>query len=282
MKKILMATDLSPRSDLALQRAVALAKQFKAHLTVLHVVDESLPENITRKQRKEAQQIIHIQLANIPDTEHMKISQRVEIGEDYIEIIRLCQKLEPCLVVMGMHRKTSAIKDFCLGTTVERVIRHNDVPVLIVKTPDKKEYNTIMVSTDFSVSSRRAIEVCLKLCPNAHYELLHLYDVPFSSFMTTVVDEKLLDENHKMIYKTIEKEGKIFIQGLKIPSHSWQLAMLKYSIAKHVVEECKKYGADLLVIGTHGRTGISNELLGSTATELIQNPPCDVLIAKAW
>lgn len=282
MKEILIATDLSKRSEPALQRAVALAKKFKAGLTVLHVVDGDLPEKIAREQKKNAEQHIRIQLADIPGTEHMHISQRVEIGEDYIEILRFCQKLEPDLVVLGMHRKTSNIKDFFLGTTVERVIRYNDVPVLVTKIPAQKEYSTIITSTDFSVSSRRAIEISMRMFPNAHYELLHAYNISLSSLLETVVDEKAAEENRKMMLQTIAEEEKTFLQGLKIPNHKWRLVILKHSVARHIVEECKKSNAELLVIGTHGRTGVANELLGSVAAELLQNPPCDILVAKSW
>lgn len=282
MKEILMATDLSKRSEPALQRAVALAKKFKAHLTVMHVVDEGLPEKMAREQRKNAEQHIRIQLADIPDTDNMRISQRVEIGEDYIEVMRLCQKLEPDLVVLGMHRKTSSVKDFFLGTTVERVVRYNNSPVLIVKEPCTDDYGTIITSTDFSISSRRAIEICMRMFPNAHYELLHVYDIPFSSFLETIADEKAIEENRKMMLQTIAEEEKTFLQGLKIPNHKWRLVILKHSVARHIVEECEKSKAELLVIGTHGRTGVANELLGSVAAELVQNPPCDILVAKSW
>ena len=66
MRKIVMATDLSLRCDHALQRAVALAGEFGAELEVIHVVDESLIEGITRQHEAAAKAAIEEQIGALP------------------------------------------------------------------------------------------------------------------------------------------------------------------------------------------------------------------------
>lgn len=66
MKNILIATDLSERSNRALRRAAMLAAQFGAHLTVLHVTDADLPERVATAVGTEAEQAIREQLDRSP------------------------------------------------------------------------------------------------------------------------------------------------------------------------------------------------------------------------
>jgi len=83
MKRILMATDLSARSDRALQRAVMLAHEFAAQLKIVHVVDESLLEAITLQQEAAARAAIAAQVAALPLATGLSISQEVIRGFDY-------------------------------------------------------------------------------------------------------------------------------------------------------------------------------------------------------
>lgn len=58
MKRIVVATDFSPRSDRAIRRATLLAKQFSAHLTLLHIIDEQRSERLVEAEREVASQIL--------------------------------------------------------------------------------------------------------------------------------------------------------------------------------------------------------------------------------
>ena len=66
MKRILVATDLSGRSDRALQRAVALAREFGAELAVVHVIDESLPARVLARHEEAAKSAIEEQVCSLP------------------------------------------------------------------------------------------------------------------------------------------------------------------------------------------------------------------------
>ena len=73
MKKLLMATDLSARSDRALQRALALAREHKAELEVVHVVEDSLPEAIAQRHEDLARATIRKQLISVGSPNDVRI-----------------------------------------------------------------------------------------------------------------------------------------------------------------------------------------------------------------
>lgn len=279
MKQILVATDLSKRSDAAMVRAVSLAKRCKAKLMVVHVIDQDLPKNMAGLMKKHAEKEIKEQLSELTKQVKIETSVFICMGESYREILRIIKKRRPNLVVLGMHRKTSAIKDFFIGTTVERIIRHTNKPALIVTQSSAKDYQSILVSTDFSPASRKATERTLLIAPDADYEFLHVYNSAFG----TLAEDDIQEDDRKEILKTIKKEkAPAFTEGMNLHNSRWKFVTLKSHASRHIVDECKRLKADLLVIGTNGRTGISNELLGSTAAKLLQNPPCDIFISKTW
>lgn len=168
MNKILIATDLSPRSDRALDRAVSLAQQHRAHLFVTHIVDEDLPASVADKLKAAADQVIREHLASLRAAKGLAIEVKVVFGKDFADILQQAQDEEVDLIVVGMHRE-DAFKDMFLGTTVERVLRKGDFPALVVKNRVHRPYKRVVVAIDFSVYSRRAVEFALKLVPSGEF-----------------------------------------------------------------------------------------------------------------
>jgi len=128
MKNILIATDLSPRSDRALNRALALSDELKSRLVVLYVIDEELPSSVADIIKKEAESAIDDQLNAFPTLKRENITKKVIFGTGFKDIIKEADEGEADLIIMGTHRDES-LGDLFLGTTVERVVRHGNYPV---------------------------------------------------------------------------------------------------------------------------------------------------------
>src|SRR5690606_38112103 len=102
MKKLLLATDLSPRSDLALQRAMDLARMHGAALSAVYVVDEDLPPALAEVVKSGAERIIRERLAALPDGD--KVAVTVRSGRPANEILRHAADEQAELIVLGVHR----------------------------------------------------------------------------------------------------------------------------------------------------------------------------------
>ena len=282
MKKIVMATDLSARSDRALDRAVMLACQHSAELTVVHVIDEGLPASLADAQKETAMGIIREHIHKILLDSGLNVSIEIVFGRAYVDILAVSERLDADLLVLGVHRE-DAFKDMFRGTTAERVIRAGNTPILLVKDRAAAPYRTIVVGVDFSVYSRRAIEFAVKFAPDGMFHLIHAYDVPFKGFLHGPDTRQEVTKQHQLQFEAmIDQEMATFVASLDSKAPLLQHVMQEGTVREVIEQEVRRLKPELLVIGTHGRTGVAHALLGSVAEDLLRTPPCDVLAVKAW
>lgn len=282
MKSILMATDLSARSDRALERAVEIARQRGAELVVVHVIDDDLPQPLAAAQQSAARQAIQAHIDSLDTKDGPGIKIEIVLGRPYVTILGMSEKTGAELIVLGTHRE-DAFKDMFRGTTAERVVRAGDVPVLLVKDRTTGPYRQVMVGVDFSVYSRRALACAIELVPDGTFNLVHAYDVPFKGFLYGQDTRKEVSEEHRAGFeKLIEEEMATFLTTLEGKAPKFDRIMQEGTVRDVLYQQIRNLGPDLLVIGTHGRTGVAHAILGSIAEDLLSAPPCDVLAVKAW
>lgn len=143
--------------------------------------------------------------------------------------------------------------------------------------------NRILVPVDFSAHSDKAVGYAMTLADKfrAQVTLLHVVQDPFvtgagqaEAFVPNMPE--LLNELLKTAYgQMAELEGRLLTQGFKP-----QTAVVKGLPAHEVVEYAKTGAFDLIVMGTHGRTGLAHALLGSIAERVVQKAPCAVLTVR--
>ncbi|MCG8595703.1 MAG: universal stress protein [Kiloniellales bacterium] len=282
MKRILMATDLSARSDRALERALRLAADHGGEVTVVHVVDAELPASLADAQAQAAKQAIREHIATLTAAEGLQVSAEVVFGRAYLGILDMSEKMDAELILLGLHRE-DAFRDMFRGTTAERVIRAGDVPVLLVKERASGPYQRIMVGVDFSVYSRRAVEFAVGFAPTARFHLVHAYDVPFKGFLHGQDTRREISKQHETQFQNmVEEEMAAFLSTLDAKTPELERIM-EHGVVREVIHrQVDRLKPDLLVVGTHGRTGVAHALLGSVAENLLREPPCDVLAVNAW
>lgn len=284
MKRILVATDLSERSDRAIDRAIILAKAFGAQLTVLHVVDEDLPASVADAQKVFASSNLQEHLSSLPHAKGLKAELAIEFGKDWSEICRRAEASQADLIVMGSHRERG-VQGLFRGTTVERVIRNGNTPVLVAKDRATRNYQSVVVGVDFSVYSRKAVEFALNFAPDAKVFLVHAYDVPFKAFLTGSSTRGEVAKRHEQQFaQMVEQEFASFLAQVGGDQPKGRLERVIREGGPHEVihEQAAQLRAELLVLGTHGRTGVSHAILGSVAEGFLNDPPCDVVAVKAW
>ena len=154
-KKILYATDLSPNSTYAFQYAVDMAKKFGGQIIILNVfeqktiLDETYDELAGRRAvkdpakeaferiRKRLEKFKEKTLADDPKGEDCVASIEVVGGDPADEILKKAKALKCDVIIMGTHGKGVLSYTF-LGSMAEKVLRHSQIPVLIVPLPEAK------------------------------------------------------------------------------------------------------------------------------------------------
>ncbi|MFP4269069.1 MAG: universal stress protein [Alphaproteobacteria bacterium] len=156
------------------------------------------------------------------------------------------------------------------------------VPVLIVRDPVKGPYERVLAAVDFSVFARRAVEFTLGFLPNAEVELIHAFNVPFGGFLKGEdTRDQMVAEIDARVRKLLDEEMATFLAQLDDAAGQLRGVMLEGGVREVLIARVQQTALDLLVIGTHGRSGLAHAVLGSVAEDLLRSPPCDVLTVGA-
>lgn len=275
-KHILVATDLSLRSDRAVQRAVWLAKAHQARLTVLNVLDDDMPDAVLRdlqaKTTDHLEQFVAQAAKDVPTT------VLPAIGDPTETILEMIQDQDPALVVMGTHRPRPFM-DALRETTVQRLVRLTDYPVLVVAEPAVLAYDTILAATDFSGPATKALNLGHSLAPKAAITPVNALHVPYRGMLGGASDAagdalvaSFMAEAHEadQIWRA-QNALPVTLRPTKFVEGS------PYGTLKSIALQGN---AHLITAGAHGRSGDHRALLGSLANDLLRDPPCDILIAR--
>lgn len=282
MRKIIVASDLSERSDRAIDRAVVLARQFDLPLKIVHVVDADLPSSLADSIRNYAELHLNNCLAALPQAVHAQVTIEIILGHDYKEILRIAEDEDAEVIVLGCHRQPSTTDRF-LGTVAERVIREGHRPVLVVKKAAESPYRKVLVCVDFSLQSHRAMRYGSDFVPDGRFYFVHAYQIPFHGFMRGKATHNQVRTMHEERIRSVVRKEMDAFGTSAAPFHTQVERIIEEGPPVEVISrQIGRIKPDLIVAGTHGRTGVAHMMLGSVAEELLRDPPCDILVVKSW
>lgn len=279
MKKIVLATDLSGRADRAMHRAVMLARDLGADLTVMHILDDSLVDAVAAQHEAAARAVIAQQVALIPGAEGLSIAQKVVRGVDYRDISVLAAQLGADLIVLGIHRHSS--RELFRSTTAERVIRLGTLPVLVVKDVVKAPYRRAMVAVDLSEHSQAAVALAAAVAPRGELRLLHACHRPFTAFLGRESQDQLVADERARITHDIGLLTQKLASQLGDAAPSFEIVLHDGDASRVIREHVAAWQPDVVALGTHGRSGLGRALIGSVAEDMLAEAPVDVLVVKA-
>lgn len=273
LRCILLATDLSARCDRAQDRAVQLAREHGARLIAL-CVNETSPGDVLTARRT---QVVDRHAAErrfragLGDTD-IQAELVLETGHA-AEVIRKTAEARQCdLIVTGVARDET-LGRLLLGTTVEKLAREVDRPILVVRERPHHGYRDLVAAIDFSEGSRQALQSALALFPDARPLLFHAYATHHAHADAAAVEQaRTRAENEAAEF--VKRDAALSSR----PGIEWKI---EHGLPEDVLPDyVARHPAELLVVGTHGRTGILRTAIGSVAELLIQHTPCDVLVVR--
>jgi len=280
LQDILVGTDLSERSERAIARAAQLSRANHATLTVLYVAEAGLSVPVRDRRRVLADESLRDWYAFLPESDRGAASLRVEIGEAFAVLLTQARERDTDLIVLGEPRK-KGLKELFVGTTTERVVRHADRPVLVVKQPAKEPYQRVLVAADFSEGAARALRSALQVAPTAEFLLVHAWLLPPVGFASTEAAEEKMERENELLAQRLSRQvqdAMIELGSHPSPPHIQMAMGNPFFVLRDAIASFKP---DLLGMGTHARSGIAIAMVGSLAREMLVEAPCDVLVARA-
>lgn len=284
-ERILIPTDGSEGVERAIDQAIALAEMYDATLHVLRVVQTAdLPSGINEETVVQAFE--EHGRKEIDDVEERALhagigalEKSVATGPPYRTILEYVEEHDIDLVVMGTHGR-SGLEHFLLGSVTERVVRLSNVPVLTVRMTDEysdEGYNNILVPTDGSFGAEAAIDHAIDIADTygATVHALYVVDLrlltgdPSGGLPVDEILNEAKSRGRKAIQDVTQKVETAEVDYKEHISQGYPYRDIRTYVTEHDV--------DLIVMGTHGRTGIDHFLLGSVTEKVIRSVDVPVL-----
>ena len=272
MDTILVATDISERSDRAIERALHLANDHNAKCHVVSVVDDALPVEISDNLARSISQRLQALVNRTADGVETEVT--VLRGETVEMLTRFAILHDADLTVLGMHRPRVFLDGF-RETTMERLVTSSKVPVLLVKNNVESSYRNALVLISFSPSCVTAINTVKQLAPAAAVSSFHALQVPFSDHASETGDTEMA----RAAAQDAEKVRDRWVASNSLPDGTPETEIIAGSVRQVMEEKLQTLTPDLLAIGAHTRSGLVMRRLGAFAAELVRQPPVDLLIS---
>jgi len=287
---ILAAMDLDKRSNELLRQADALARAYKVKLSVCHVLPEifAVQPLFPQLHLGDALKLYDLEAAvrdallkrirTVTAREPPQIEIEIEQGTIHAGILRAADNIGAGAVVVG--GKINHRGMHILGSSAEHVVRYANCPVLVAR---HSPAGMVLAATDFSDPALPAVEAGAAEAHRrkADLAIIHAFDLlalmspvygEFYGYSAPPVDlseqmrniwQQSLDE---CVHRFKAKGGGLLRDGPAVPA---------------ILSAASELPAQLLVMGTHGRTGLNRLIaLGSVAEAVVRAAPCSVLVVR--
>ena len=285
LASILCPVDFFPASERAFDYAVALARNYDSTLHLLHVVSAVMPTSyeyqlntadILKQLEEDATKKLK-DLATAAAGKGVRVRSHLQTGDIHESLEKAVGDTQADIVIMGTHGRRGFERWF-LGSVTERVLRKCPVPVLTMSNVGSAirvppDVNKIMVTTDFSEGTNRAMEFAFAIAQEAPAEvtLLHVMQQPPEGREPLEGIRKVLEEHLDSM----------------VPSEvrNWCHVVPRVEIGtpyQRILAIAKETDVDLIVMNIHGIGIWERAVMGATAERVLRAAECPVLaIPKA-
>ncbi len=285
-EKLLLATDGSQFSEGAIREAIRLAKKCSSKLSILSVIEtnpeyETIAPQLLEKAEKSAQE----HLGSVKEQakkEGVDCTTSILEGEDSFNYIsEEAAKNKISMIIMGRRGRTG-LKRLMMGSTTARVIGHAPCNVLVVPRAARVEFKNILVATDGSRYATAAASEAIGIAKKNNSRLVVLAVVPSESMqpMDIVHSQMSRDVIAESEMKEAEKNAKTVKEAAQKEGVAVEAFTMGGKPSDAIVQTAKEKNVDVIMLGSHGKTGIDKLLMGSVAERVIVLSSCAVLVVK--
>ncbi len=278
LEKILIATDFQQASQNALRLATLLASTFESEILLIHVIPEIKDFRMIRSQiRNHVSKKMNALGKEIQKEGISVVDPIIRFGIPFERVIEYSEELDVNLIVLGSgnqsHRST-------LGGVAEKVMTYASQPVWIVKRGTPPRIRNILCPVDFSESSRRALRNAILLAKRFHARLTvqTVFEPLLSHYFG--IGATPGESKEKLTVRRQQQEFDRFLRGFPLEEVSYKKLIRRGKPGDEILRTVQDIRADLLVMGSAGKTGLTRMLLGSTTEKAVRALPCSSLILK--
>ncbi len=274
MKRILLPVDFSEEAKCAAKVAANIARTIDAEIFLLHMLE--LPEGVidmaSSVDRSSPASILYMkkvherfeELKNESFFDGLKVNEIVQFHKTFDGVIAESKKQDVDLIVMGSSGATG-LTEIIVGSNTEKVVRHSEVPVLVIKKGTKNfSVGNMVFASDFSDESKAKFQEVIDFAAVFNANLHLVYINTAHRFSTT-----------KKISTKIEN----FVNEFKVDNFDYTIYN-DVSVERGILNFANEINADLIALNTHGRSGLSQLFNGSVGQELANHAIKPVITFK--
>jgi len=276
---ILLATDCSEYSEGAVREAINMAKSCDSRLYVMSVAEIN-PEFMALAPLaiEEIEKTIRGYLEKIMGKaaqENVECEIIIREGEGpHSFIIEEAAKKQADLIVMGRRGRTG-LSRVIMGSETARVIGHTSCKVLVVPRSSSIKWKSIIIATDGSKYSEAAARESIKMAKKCTG--LPGQASTCSLLALAVIPEYATEEETKTVTNAVRE----IKQNAEKENLKAETSIQKGKPSEIIVKFAKEKNADIIVMGSHGRTGLQRLLMGSVTASVIGHTDRAVMVVKA-
>jgi len=288
VRNILLATDGSAYSEGAVKEAIYLARTCPARLAALYVLEvnpEFATEGLTYVEKMELDARRHLDFvrakAAADNVECEVLTRRTD--EPYRAIVEEAER-RGCDVIVISRRGKTGLKKILMGSVTAKVIGYAHCNVLVVPKDAAIDCRRVLLAIDGSRFSEAAAEKALEIARTCSSRLDVISVVPADLQAALEPDTgytpQQLDRLSRDIISSLKQQVKKVTDAAAGQGIHAEGSVPGGSPYEVIVETAVKRMSDLVVVGSHGRTGIQRLIMGSVAERVVALSPAAVLVVK--
>lgn len=272
MKKILVPTDFSEHAENALKVAAELARQHHAEIVLLHNIE--LPPDMTNPvgatRSSDVPEVMYFmklarkkfsEILSEPYLQGLTVHETVEFEQAFNGILRQTEKSGCDFIVMGSKGATG-LKEMFVGSNTEKVVRHSEIPVLVVKKDQPNfRFDKFVFATNLEEHDKKTLEKVVEFVKQVGSRLYLVFINTANEFVTSEqIDNRLRDH----------------LENIDFQDYEFHVHNDK-NVEQGILNFSSKIGADVVGLATHGRKGLSHFFNGSISEDLVNHTKIPVV-----
>jgi universal stress protein E len=279
LNEVLVATDFSRAADNAVETASYVAKLFGSRVHLLHVITrqgiglgppEDIREAVLRRLREITDRL---------ESDGVRCAEpTVKVGLEFFQIDQYAREEDVNIIIIGAGEKADSGQVY-LGSTASRLRRKSEKPVWIVKPDSLPPIQQILCPVDGSTSSSRALANAIHLARR------------FDAELTVITVFQVLPREYEWLPQSppdneedtppYVKEFNDFVEAHDFFGVRWHKLARRGRPSKQIIRAAREIDAQVIVMGSVGRTGLAHMLVGGVARRVAQEMPCSVITVRS-
>lgn len=289
-RNIMVGIDFSQASKAALKAAVRLARFDKSAVTLCHIVEPELAEEICRVNGFTNSQLLRHMEDSVwrflGGQENFDPAMGIHLTVEHplAGLISACQCRNADLLVLGTRGIQQQANQ--VGAVAAQCIRKAPADVLLVREDAEGPFRKALVGVDFSRTSARAVQAAGHLAQGDGTELdcVFVYRPPIQIALAMEYGGSVPElPDWRACLNAWSEDLKQFVAPILRPLQSvdWRTELITGAhIRQSLIAHAQENGVDLVVMGTRGRTNLVDLLIGTTAESMVRHASCSILAVK--